>query len=135
VLLASASAEVAPSAPRTVLDMALCPVLLELRVAGLARVRNNSDDFVFRRGVFATLRGTFLVDLRLLRLPQPFRPRSGQQGRRDRRARRELRCLELHKVGVWVLRVACWEPGAEALGSLTLPLKTRQRGHRHFSDI
>ena len=38
-------------------------------------------------------------------------------------------------MGVWVLRVACWEPGAEALGSLTLPLKTRQRGHRHFSDI
>ena len=48
--------------------MAPCPVLLDLRVAGLARVRSNSDDFVFRRGVFATLRGTFLVDLHLLLL-------------------------------------------------------------------
>ena len=66
MLLASASAEVPPSAPRTVRDMAPCPVLLDLRVAGLARVRSNSDDFVFRRGVFATLRGTFLVDLHLL---------------------------------------------------------------------
>ena len=68
MLLASASAEVAPSAPQTVRDMAPCPVLLDLRVAGLARVRSNSDDFVFRRGVFATLRGTFLVDLHLLLL-------------------------------------------------------------------
>ena len=48
--------------------MAPCPVLLDLRVAGLARVRSNSNDFVFRRGVFATLRGTFLVDLHLLLL-------------------------------------------------------------------
>ena len=48
--------------------MAPCPVLLDLLVAGLARVRSNSDDFVFRRGVFATLRGTFLVDLHLLLL-------------------------------------------------------------------
>ena len=48
--------------------MAPCPVLLDLRVAGLAMVRSNSDDFVFRRGVFATLRGTFLVDLHLLLL-------------------------------------------------------------------
>ena len=68
MLLASASAEVAPSAPRTVRDMAPCPVLLDLRVAGLAGVRSNSDDFVFRSGVFAILRGTFLVDLHLLLL-------------------------------------------------------------------
>ena len=48
--------------------MAPCPVLLDLRVAGLARVRNNSDDLVFRRGVFTTMRGMFFVDLHLLLL-------------------------------------------------------------------
>ena len=38
----------------------------------VGRVRSNSDDFVFRRGVFATLRGTFLVDLHLLLLLNRF---------------------------------------------------------------
>ena len=45
-----------------------CPVLLDLRVAGLAGVRSNSDNFVFRRGVFATLHGMLLVDLHLFLL-------------------------------------------------------------------
>ena len=45
-----------------------CPVLLDLFVTGLARVGCNFDDFLLRRGVFATLRGTFLVDLHLLLL-------------------------------------------------------------------
>ena len=48
--------------------MAPCPVLLDLLVAGLARVRSNSDDFVFRRKVCATLSGMFIVDLHLLLL-------------------------------------------------------------------
>ena len=68
MLLTSASAEIAPLAPRTVRDVTPCPVLLDLFVAGLARVGSNSDDFFFRRGVFATFCEMFFVDLHLLLL-------------------------------------------------------------------
>ena len=68
MLLTLASAKIAPLAPRTVRDVPPCPVLLDLFVAGLAMVESNSDDFLFRRKVFATFCGMLVVDLHRLLL-------------------------------------------------------------------
>ena len=63
--LASSSAKVAPSAPGTVRDVP-CPVLLDLFVAGLARIGGDPHDLFFRSKVFANLSGVFVVDWHLL---------------------------------------------------------------------